>query len=335
MAAPSASTQSLKTWQVWHGAHTFCCDGRFMVGPDFGVTVFAFLLTSCASIAFWIFVCPSLPLLYTVIGVVLYVQTVAFMAATATTDPGIVPSNRNMDEAEADACAASQRSIEVNGVQVPLKWCRTCRIFRPPRAAHCSECNVCVEKFDHHCPWMGQCIGRRNYRFFLGFVISVVALCCYTLVFSAYIGYRAAIQSDMGALHSNVLARMARHAPASLALVGLPGLIVLCVAPLACYHCSLVCSNKTTSEEIKDTYPEFNPFSGTLRHNCNEACCEPREPPRLRPRGLAAEPERLDTCHLIEGGDGPEGGAASTTPAGPHEARGGLRTAPPADVPDV
>ena len=82
-------------------------------------------------------------------------EAVAFMAATATTDPGIVPANRNMDDAEAEANANAHRTVEVNGMTLKLKWCRTCRIFRPPRAAHCSECNVCVEKFDHHCPWMG------------------------------------------------------------------------------------------------------------------------------------------------------------------------------------
>lgn len=96
--------------------------------------------------------------------------------------PPSLRSNRNLSDAEAEACASAQRFTEVNGVRVPLKWCRTCRIYRPPRAAHCSECNVCVEKFDHHCPWMGQCIGRRNYRYFLGFVHSVVLLCAYTLV---------------------------------------------------------------------------------------------------------------------------------------------------------
>ena len=91
MAAASSSTQALKVWQVWPGTHQFFCDGRVMVGPDFGVTVFAFLLTTGTSVATWIFVCPSLRLPFTLCDVALYILTVCFMALTATTDPGIVP----------------------------------------------------------------------------------------------------------------------------------------------------------------------------------------------------------------------------------------------------
>ena len=101
-------------------------------------------------------------------------------------------------------------------------------------------------------PWMGQCIGRRNYRFFLGFVTSVVALCGYTLAISGYVGYRAALQVDPRSFAGDFFSKVAHKAPVAMSLVGLPGLIMLCVAPLACYHATLVCANKTTSEEIKD-----------------------------------------------------------------------------------
>jgi hypothetical protein len=198
-----ASQPSLKTWETWTGRHTFFCDGRLMVGPDFSVSVFAAALTTGLSLAFWSLVCTHLPhgLFAGLAGGALYALTVFFLVATATADPGILPRAPYVDDAESHANSTGRvaRTVEVNGVTLQLKWCATCRIWRPPRASHCSECNVCVDRFDHHCPWMGQCIGGRNYRYFFGFVSSVCALCLYTACVSGYAFARAlaAVDADV------------------------------------------------------------------------------------------------------------------------------------------
>mmetsp|Transcript_14255 Transcript_14255/g.22190 ORF Transcript_14255/g.22190 Transcript_14255/m.22190 type:complete len:212 (-) Transcript_14255:765-1400(-) len=55
--------------------------------------------------------------------------------------------------------------------------CATCRIPRLVRSKHCSRCGKCVEVFDHHCPWIDNCVGKNNHRvFFLMLLTHTVHL---------------------------------------------------------------------------------------------------------------------------------------------------------------
>lgn len=41
-------------------------------------------------------------------------------------------------------------------------FCKTCQFAKPARCHHCHVCNKCVLKMDHHCPWLGACVGFHN-----------------------------------------------------------------------------------------------------------------------------------------------------------------------------
>ena len=52
----------------------------------------------------------------------------------------------------------------------PARHCAKCDAGMPALTHHCRRCRRCTAELDHHCPFTGGCVGRGNYRFFLGFV---------------------------------------------------------------------------------------------------------------------------------------------------------------------
>ncbi len=48
-------------------------------------------------------------------------------------------------------------------------FCRFCNVYRPPRAHHCHICRRCILLRDHHCPWINNCVGEFNQKYFLQF----------------------------------------------------------------------------------------------------------------------------------------------------------------------
>eukprot|EP00397_Hematodinium_sp_SG-2012_P003660 GEMP01003668.1.p1 GENE.GEMP01003668.1~~GEMP01003668.1.p1 ORF type:complete len:620 (+),score=99.10 GEMP01003668.1:165-2024(+) len=81
-------------------------------------------------------------------------------------NPGKIPAKmigRSAVEETMQALAGDTDPSEVD----LNRLCTTCWIIKDLRTKHCSECNVCVAEFDHHCVWISNCVGGGNHRMFI------------------------------------------------------------------------------------------------------------------------------------------------------------------------
>lgn len=78
-----------------------------------------------------------------------------------------------------DARPFSTQRLGDSSAGAELRVCEKCRRLKTPRTRHCSACAVCVVRHDHHCPWLNQCIGVRNARYFLSLLFFLVLLCAF------------------------------------------------------------------------------------------------------------------------------------------------------------
>lgn len=62
-----------------------------------------------------------------------------------------------------------------------MQTCGICNGVKPPGSHHCRQCKRCVVGMDHHCPWINNCVGKRNKKAFLLFLFYVFGLCLFHL----------------------------------------------------------------------------------------------------------------------------------------------------------
>lgn len=123
---------------------------------------------------------PAKNLAYSIINGALF-NGLAFLALSShfkamCTDPGAVPKG--------NATKEFIESLQLKPGQVVYK-CPKCCSIKPDRAHHCSVCKRCIKKMDHHCPWVNNCVGENNQKYFVLFTMYIALISLHALLMVA------------------------------------------------------------------------------------------------------------------------------------------------------
>lgn len=146
-----------------------CAFGVYLALGYANFVVIVHITTVCFSVPAAISLC----LIFAVLSAGLLASHIQCMVS----DPGYVP----VPDVKIDFSDTVSRKSRDDDWTV----CHRCEMWRPTRAYHCKVCKRCVRKMDHHCPWVNNCVGEKNQRFFVLFLFYTLLLCLLTYVIIA------------------------------------------------------------------------------------------------------------------------------------------------------
>lgn len=290
-AGPNADKPRLKgltkLYKAWPSRNTFFLRGIMIMGseeecpvfPGYGWAWANCCNWSCILGPFFIYFVFTVPyywkslMILPVLALFLFVLTVSFLLLTCCSDPGIIPRRSVILATQSEEHLTQVLGYNPLGVGTPVRkkgidcermvphelvrkgyvWCHTCEIVRPPRSSHCSECDNCVLRFDHHCPFVNNCVGQRNYHFFMGFTTSLCLLALVVLPSLAWFFMQVTERRWDEGTSSVENTPVKRYA--IIAIAGILGIGACLLCGLWSYHLYLISQGKTTKEHLKGRKP--------------------------------------------------------------------------------
>mmetsp|Transcript_22871 Transcript_22871/g.58538 ORF Transcript_22871/g.58538 Transcript_22871/m.58538 type:complete len:330 (+) Transcript_22871:79-1068(+) len=113
-----------------------------------------------------------------IIFVLIAIMWIACYAQCIVTPPGGIPDTDEWKYKEGDSNSEVGEDVQHEKKKGgKRRWCKWCHRYKPDRCHHCRVCKVCVLKMDHHCPWIHNCVGFGNHKYFFLLLLYSVSAC--------------------------------------------------------------------------------------------------------------------------------------------------------------
>jgi len=199
----------------------------------------------------------------------IFIANFIFYFCAALSNPGYL--NKHPEDKPLLFPDGSPTDIETNNddnSDKPNK-CKICNIVQPLRTKHCKKCNQCVYRYDHHCFWLGSCVGGDNHVYFWWYLLVQTILIVWSMIIAG-----------SGIFVSQSLDWILK---CGLLIVVEVICVLFIIMPfgLLCFHTYLMSTNQTTWENakrnkipyLKDIPESILPFDKGLCTNIKKFCC--------------------------------------------------------------
>ncbi|KAJ4811778.1 S-acyltransferase [Rhynchospora pubera] len=203
----------------------------------------------------------------------------------------------NLGQPESPNSSSSQWFKIVSDLHPPSsssrEWtCGYCNVYQPPRSKHCHECDKCVLQFDHHCVWLGTCIGLKNHCRFWWYLLFQTSLAAWTIILYIHI------------LRQHIPMAWWKNFLMTLALCILI-LIFIFLLLLCLFHSYLAMTNQTTYElarrrrvpYLRGLPEKVQPFSQGICKNLSTFCFSRKKSYLLEPIPSVEELQNRAVSH--------------------------------------
>ncbi|EPS44756.1 hypothetical protein H072_1279 [Dactylellina haptotyla CBS 200.50] len=175
------------------------------------------------------------------IGILLYFMLNLSYTIATFSSPG-TPLETKSKYSQLPTTSLPSVTVKASGEE---RFCKKCQCRKPDRTHHCSTCNTCVLKMDHHCPWLANCLGIYNYKPFVLFTFYLAVFCLYCCTVSSLWLWEAIFKGD---------AYIDTYMPVNWVMLAvISGVVGIVVSGFSGYHFYLVFKGETTIESMEKT----------------------------------------------------------------------------------